>query len=128
MTTAPLSLSQLRAIQKLGEAFFNVTVVIASKTAFGKDSVNPFGDETVSHSTGTTTVKGWLTTQPATSFTREGGGVSESGLYRLRVPVGTLIRPGDEVTTGGETYTVVDATNEASWPEWTVATLRRRVR
>jgi hypothetical protein len=44
--------------------------------------------------------------------------------HQLRVPVGTAILPGDRVKVGGEEFVVTDATNEQSWPEWTVAYLR----
>lgn len=122
-----LSLSQLRAIQKLGEKGMNIDVLIRRKSAQAKDPSNPYGDEDVVYEaiSAAITVKGWLVPQLSKQLTQSGGETNATGDFKLRVPVGTDIDPEDEVVIGGETYRVVDSTNEQSWPEWTTAQLRR---
>jgi hypothetical protein len=119
-----LRLSQLRGIQALGELGMNQTVEIYSKVAQAKDPANPYGDEDVVFPSTPVTTKGWLVTKPVERFDMGGGQVRTLATHQLRVPVGTAILPGDRVKVGGEEFVVTDATNEQSWPEWTVAYLR----
>jgi len=118
-----LSTSQLRSIQSMGERGMNTTVQIYSKSAYGKDPTNPYGDDDVAYGS-PATVKGWLVTKPTERLDVSSGQVQTLATHQLRVPVGTAILPGDKVTIGSEEFVVVDATNEQSWPEWTVAYLR----
>ena len=124
MTGQLLTLSQLRKIQEIGERGMNTDVEIYSRKAFAKDPSNPYGDEDVAHENAPIKVKGWLVTKPTERLDVGGGQVRTISTHQLRVPVGTSIKAGDRVKVGGEEFIVTDATNEQSWPEWTVAYLR----
>lgn len=114
---------QLRGIQALGEKGMNVPVEIRKKLSQSKDPTNPYGDEDVFYAP-PVTVMGWLVTKPTERFELGGGQVRTTATHTLRVPVGTSILAEDRVTVGDEEFVVTDATNEQSWPEWTVAYLR----
>jgi hypothetical protein len=123
-----LSLKELRAIQRIGVLGMNVDVEIRHRERYAKDPDNPYGDEDVTYRLTTTMVKGWLVTKPTERVEVGEGQVRVIATHQLRVPVGTSILPGDDVICGGETFTVIDATNEQSWPEWTLAFLRGHAR
>lgn len=118
-----LTLSQLQAIQKLGERGMNTDVAIYTKAGQAKDPEHPYGDEIV-HYEDPVTVKGWLVTRPTERLDVGASQVQTISTHTLRVPVGTHILAGDKVTIGAEEFIVTDATNEQSWPEWTIAYLR----
>lgn len=118
-----LKLSQLREIQKIGELGMNTEVQIRRRLPQAKDPSNPYGDEDV-YFADPVTVMGWLVTKPTERLDTGAGQVRTISTHQLRVPVGTSIRAGDRVAVGGEEFVVTDATNEQSWPEWTIAYLR----
>lgn len=119
-----LTPKQLRQIQKIGEKAMTETVVITHRTAAAKDPSNPFGDDTVGYETTTTTVKGWIAPIPGRDFEDGVAQIVSVGVMRLRVPAGTRIDNGDEVTIKGITYAVAETSVEQTWPEWTTAFLR----
>ena len=119
-----LSAKQLRAVQRMGEKAMTATVVIRHRAAAGKDLSNPFGDGEVTYETTTTTVKGWLAPMLGKEFTTDIAQVVTVGDIRLRVPAGTAIDNGDEVTVEGVTYAVVETSIEQTWPEWVTAFLK----
>jgi len=121
-----LTLSQLRGIQKIGEQGMNQRVEIYHKTPQAKDPANPYGDEDVIYSTESeaTVVMGWLVTKPTERIDVGSGQIQTIATHVLRVPVGTRILSEDRVKIGDEEFLVTDATNEQSWPEWTIAYLR----
>jgi hypothetical protein len=123
MTAPLLTLSQLRGIQAIGEQGMNVPVEILHKVAYAKDPLNPYGDEDVVWAD-PVTVMGWLVTKPTERIAVGAGQVQALATHTLRVPVGTDILSDDRVRIGDEEFVVTDATNEQSWPEWTVAYLR----
>lgn len=120
-----ISAKQLRQVQKLGEKFLVDTVTIRHKTPAAKDASNPFGDDTLGWETSTTTVKGWVVPNLGRAFEQEAAQVVTVGDFELRVPAGTSIDPGDEVTIHGVTYAVVETSTEQTWPEWVRAFLKR---
>lgn len=115
--------SQLQSIQKIGETGMNISVQIQRRDAMAKDPAHPYGDDIVTFGAAIT-VKAWLVTKPTERLDVGQGEVRSISTHQLRVPVGTVIRAGDKVTVGSEEFVVTDATNEQSWPEWTVAYLR----
>lgn len=123
MTRALLTDKQLRNIQAIGERGMNIRVDIHPRAAQTKDPDHPYGDEIIEYGT-VVSVKGWLVTKPTERLDAGGGEVRTISTHQLRVPVGTVIKAGDRVTVGTETFVVTDATNEQSWPEWTIAYLR----
>lgn len=119
-----LSLSQLRGIQKLGELGMNQVVEIYRKSDQAKDPTDPYGDDVVVYATAPIKVMGWLVTKPTERLDLGEGQVRTISTHQVRVPVGTAVLPGDRVRVVGEEFIVTDATNEQSWPEWTIAYLR----
>jgi len=122
---ALLTLKQLQSIQKLGEQSFAVQVVIQHKLPFEKDDSNPMGDSVISYKTTTTTVNGWLVPSSSRDFSVGVAQVLTEGDFRLRVPAGTDVEPGDRVTVSGNDYAVSESTTEQTWPEWITVRLRR---
>jgi len=88
----------------------------------GDDSV-VFTESTESRRT---TVKGWFYSTPTPVQTEEAGAIVTVNTYRMFVPVGTDITDGDEVTVGGEVYSVSDTTVESTWQAMLTCSLRKR--
>jgi len=120
-----LSAKQLTAIQKVGKRTFSVTCTVHHRSSFGVDDSNPYGDDTVTYETKSSTVLGWLVPTHTIDFTIDVAQVISSGNYLLRVPVATDIAAGDTVDILGNTFSVSESTVEQTWPEWTVVRLRR---
>lgn len=118
-----LTPSQLRGIQKIGESGMNITAVITRRQPYAKDPAHAYGDDIVTYGA-PVSVKGWLVTKPTERIALGEGQVRAISTHQLRVPVGTSIKTGDRVAVGAEQFVVTDATNEQSWPEWTIAYLR----
>lgn len=124
-----LSPAALRAVQKIAELGMVSTVKIQRRVV-GTPTLeaNDYGDDEVTYqpATKTTTVKGWLSSKPADMPSEENGAITTVNTYRLFVPVGTDLRPGDKVTVGDRDFTVVDTTAESTWPALLAASLRGR--
>ena len=120
-----LSAKQLTAIQKMGQKTFQVSCVVHHRTAFATDASNPYGDDTLTYDTTTTTVKGWLVPTSTVDFSVGIAQVISEGNYLLRVPSDTDVEPGDTVDILGNTYSVSESTTEQTWPEWLNVRLRR---
>ncbi|HEX5016517.1 MAG TPA: hypothetical protein VFX15_02900 [Actinomycetes bacterium] len=106
----------LGPLQALAEQFMQSEVEIEHRSAPAQDPGDRTGDNTVSYETSTTTTKGWFVDQGTHTFS--GGRMVEvTDRPLLRVPVGTEIAKGDRVTiNGGDTWTVVDASSDETWP------------
>lgn len=124
MSTPLLSASQLANIQKVGERGLQTDVTIRNRSAAAKDPSNPNGDMDVGYGTAFS-VKAWVAPFIDPNFVSEGGAIVSVGDFKLRVPVGTEIHTGDEVTIAGDVYSVVDSNFELTWPEWTTARITR---
>lgn len=122
-----LTPAQMRAIQSMGQKAMQTDVTILRKLGIQTDSENPYGDDTVAFepASSSVTVKGWMVPQLGKNFDVDQGKVQAFGDHIIRVPVGTVIEPEDEVIIGGEVYVVIDSNTEQTWPEWTTAVLRR---
>lgn len=74
------------------------------------------------------TVKGWFYSTPTPVQDVDTGMVVTVNTYRLYVPVGTDILPGDHVHVGTapEDYTVSDTTAEGTWLPLLTCSLRKR--
>jgi len=98
----------------------------AGSTVTGDD----YGDDSVVFTESTesrrTTVKGWFYSTPTPVQTEEAGAIVTVNTYRMFVPVGTDITDGDEVTVGGEVYSVSDTTVESTWQAMLTCSLRKR--
>jgi hypothetical protein len=72
------------------------------------------------------TVKGWFYSVPADTQDVDTGMVVTTNTYRLLVPVGTDIDPGDKVTVGADEYIVSDTDREGTWLPMLTCHLRKR--
>jgi hypothetical protein len=118
-----LTPTQLKGIQALGEKGMNIVAYIQRKKAPAKDPSDPYGDDIVLYEA-EVAVKAWLVTKPTERQDMGAGEVRTISTHTLRVPVGTIVKTADRIRVGEETFVVTDATNEQSWPEWTICYLR----
>lgn len=70
------------------------------------------------------TVDGWIDSTPTPMQTEVSGKVTTVNTYRLFVPVGTAVEPGDHVVSGGKTFIVSDTTSESTWQAMLKVSLR----
>jgi hypothetical protein len=89
------------------------------------DSGEPYGSTASYPTTPTSTVKGWLVGTWARDRSPDVGDLNAITVYRLRVPVGTDIESADQVVIKGNTYLVIDAGTDQTWPEWITCIVRR---
>jgi hypothetical protein len=54
------------------------------------------------------------------------GAVITVNTYRVYLPVGTNVRPGDRVVVGSDQYIVSDTTHESTWQPLLACSLRKR--
>lgn len=122
-----LSPAAMAAIRRVGELGMITDVEIFSESYdTGTDLAdNPYGSSTDFPTTASVTVKGWLVGLWATRRERAVGDIDSTTNYRLRLPVGTVIKGGDRVDISGNSYYVMDAGTDQTWPEWLACTLRR---
>lgn len=88
------------------------------------------GDDEVSYDATTestsTTVYGSLSTNFANNVqVEQDGALVTIDMYKLILPVGTDIRPGDSVLAGGDTYAVADVSLESTWQALLVVSMRK---
>ena len=129
MSTAErfFSAAQLSRIQEIGFLGMTSSVSIFRRTT----TTDVYGDlaevtfvETAASRRGT--IKGWLFSSPTPVQEIDTGAIVTVNTYRLFLPVGTDIEPGDHVHVGADEYTVSDTTRETTWPALLAASLRRR--
>jgi hypothetical protein len=89
-----------------------------------------YGDDFLSYTQTTesrfTEVKGWFYSTPTRELEVDTGAVVTANTYRLFLPVGTDVLPGDRVHVGNEDYTVTDTTAEGTWLPLLTCNLRKR--
>jgi hypothetical protein len=93
-----------------------------------------YGDDYLAYATTSesrrTEVRGWFRSTPTPQQTVDNGQVVTVNTYRLLLPVGTDIKPGDHVHVGNadprDDYTVSDTTAEGSWLPLLACSLRKR--
>lgn len=122
-----LSASQMAAVQSLGVQGM-ITDIGIYPTSFdsGLDLTDdPYGSTLDYATTPSATVKGWLVGSWATSRDVGIGDVNSTTLYKLRLPVGTTIKPGWMVKANGGSYLVEDAGTDQTWPEWLTCMVKR---
>lgn len=125
---------QMNAIRAVGAAFFTDDVSIRHRLDFSQESSTDsdsafgeadFGDDVVLYDRRPTLVKGWMTTTPTVAFSEDASQIITANTLVLRLPVGTPVKNGDEITVRGGVFECVDVTDEATWPEWLKVALRR---
>ena len=120
-------LERLRDIAKLG---MTTPITIERRSEGSPPAGGDYGDDYLAYAETSesrkTEVKGWFYSTPTEMFSTDTGAVITANTYRLFVPVGTDIAPGDDVKVGADEYTVVDTTAEGTWLPLLTCNLRRR--
>lgn len=123
-------MNQLRQVAILGM----ITPVLIERRSestppAGGDYGDDFVDYTQTSETRRTEVKGWFYSTPTPVQTIDEGSIVTVNTYRLFLPVGTDILPGDRVHVGNEPtydYTVSDTTATGTWLPLLTVSLRKR--
>lgn len=110
MTGKLVSDAAMAALRKHTESGMQTDVGIYPRTEVETASGSAFTWSTLS-----ATVKGWLRSNPANAFSMDAGQVEAGAAYRLLLPVGTVVNPGDQVEIAGERYHVADSNVESTY-------------
>lgn len=117
-----LSNSQMAALQKVAMRGMKTPITIMRRTtadtAYGDD------EEVTFPVVGTT--KGWFFSRPTPVQEDDAGSLVTVNTYRLFVPVGTDVRPGDRISVDSTTFVVSDTTAESTWLPLLNVSLRRK--
>jgi hypothetical protein len=107
MTMALISASEMAALRGVAEAGMTTNVMILARTTTRTDD----GSKDTWATSGPV-VQGWLyeMTSPGAAIGVISGEMGLASLFRLLLPVGTVVQSGDHVLIGGATY-VVEHTN-----------------
>lgn len=103
--------SQIESLRSVVESGMETDVTILRAA----QSDSPYGDDDETTFTTGVTVKGWLREVPQGTIDVVSGIVSTPGTYRLFLPVGTPIDPGDRALIGGKRYVVEDTNAESTY-------------
>jgi hypothetical protein len=129
-----LTSSQLERVRDMALLGMITPVVIERRADADPPVDGDYGDDFISYSvtseTRRTKVNGWFHSTPTPEQTVDNGQVVTVNTYRLYVPVGTDIKPGDHVHVGNadprDDYTVSDTTGEGTWLPLLTCSLRKR--
>lgn len=121
-------LGELRTVAEMG---MTADVLIYRRQAIAPaSSGDDYGDDDIEFDATAETlvrgVKGWLHSEPTPVQETDTGSIVTANTYRLYVPVGTDIRPGDRVVIGTRDFTVSDTTGESTWQALLTVSLRGR--
>ncbi len=125
----PNQLDRVRDVALLGMI---TTITIERRSEGPIPAGGDYGDDflayTVTNESRRLQVKGWFHSTPTPQQDVDTGMVVTVNTYRLFVPVGTDIAPGDHVHVGTapDDYTVSDTTAESTWLPLLTCSLRRR--
>ena len=120
-----ISDSELGALQDLVLSGLKTTVYIYNAT----NELTDDGQQSVFPSSPSSTVLGWLyeMTPASTTMSVLDGGATLSELFRLLIPIGTVINPGDKVVIGAGTYYVQHTNADNTYPTSLSVALRNFV-
>jgi hypothetical protein len=121
MTVPLISTSQLAFMRTTVERAFNTDVDIYKRSLV--ESV--YEDEATETFTFSETIKGWVYSTPSSSAAEVGFTIGTLNLYRLFVPVGSDVEPGDRLKIDGNDFLVIDTINESTWLPLLRCSLRR---
>jgi hypothetical protein len=111
--------------QRVANRFMDEPVTIRHKKDFEKDPANKWGDDTVEFEDELTQTTGWMVSQLTKSVTADGGMADVAETNTIRLPVGTRVGPGDEVSVQGRVWTAVDTSDDETWPAMLKVSLQR---
>jgi len=125
-----LSDRQMARVRDVAQLGMTTTVTILERSAgtppAGGDYGDDFVDYTETSESARATLKGWFFSTPTTMQDVDTGAIVTSNTYRLFLPVGTDISPGDRVQVGADEYTVSDTDAEGTWLPMLTCNLRKR--
>jgi hypothetical protein len=119
-THSLISQKQLTAMRKVAESAFNTDVQI-----WRRGSADNAYEDDVETWTYRETIKGWIYSTPTSSASVEGGVIGTLNLYRLFIPVGSAVSPGDKLKISGNFFLVIDTIDESTWLPLLRCSLRR---
>lgn len=124
MSAPFFSSRQVRHLQKVVLHALTTQVEILRRVV--ADDADPYGsDVSYDDMTPVGGCLGWLHSTPTPMQQVDNGMLVTFNTYRLYVPVGTDILPGDRVVIdGGAQYNVSDTTNDETWPALLACSLR----
>ena len=128
--TTFLTANQLEAVRSLAILGMQTPVTIERRGEGVIPAGGDYGDDFLSYAETTeshkTDIKGWFYSTPTQMLDVDTGATVTSNTYRLFLPVGTDILPGDHVHVGTSDYTVTDTTAEGTWLPLLTCNLRKR--
>ncbi len=123
----PNQLERVRDVALLGMI---TPVVIERRTPSSPPLGGDYGDDFVefpeTNQSRRTDIKAWVYSTPTPEQSVDTGQIITVNTYRMFVPVGTDVLPGDIVHVGTDDYTVSDTTGESSWLPLLTVSLRKR--
>lgn len=103
--------------QSLAEQFMEDEVTIRHRLPSDEDADNPYGDDTIEFAdSSTVTTKGWMVSELTKSVDSVGGLDAVVERATIRLPVGTVVDSGDEITLRSRKWTVSDVSEDETWP------------
>jgi len=125
-----LTTKQMERVRDVALLGMITPVTIERRTAVAPPAGGDYGDDFLSYPTTNEsrrqTVKGWFYSTPTPTQEVDSGAVVTVNTYRLFLPVGTDVLPGDHVHVGIDDYTVSDTTGEGTWLPLLTCSLRKR--
>lgn len=121
---------QLERVRDIAMLGMITPVTIERRTESSPPPGGDYGDDFITFTPTSETkrqnINGWFYSTPSQTQEVDSGAVITVNTYRLYLPVGTDILPGDHVHVGSEDYTVSDTTAEGSWLPLLTCSLRKR--
>ena len=122
--------NQLQRVRDMALLGMITPIVIERRSEGAIPAGGDYGDDFLAYTQTTETrrteVKGWFNSTPTPTQDVDTGMIVTVNTYRLFLPVGTDILPGDHVHVGAEDYTVSDTTAEGTWLPLLTCSLRKR--
>ncbi len=114
--------AQLHQLREVTMSGLVTPVTIKRRSTSDSD----YGDAEVVTWTTVLSTKGWVFSTPTPVQQPDSGAVITVNTYRLYLPVGLDVRPGDQAFIGSDTYIISDTTGESTWQAMIVCSLRKR--
>lgn len=90
-------------------------VPVSSSTDYGDDEIVYVGQTAPGAGIAATA---WIVNKPSVDAVDSGGMIQTVSPGVMRMPVGTLVYPGDKVVVGAEEFVVIDTNNDDTFPAW----------
>lgn len=118
MSAPLLSASEIASVREVAESGMQTTVAVWTrgtvKTVDGWEATYTL----------TSTILGWLFSTPTPVQTEVSGKQTTVNTYRLFLPIGSAIVPGDHAVIGAKTFVVSDVNEESTWLAMLTVSLR----